>query len=270
MSGVSVILACCKEFEAAADDFADISPWLLSAGRFFSDHPECERTVRDFSALLPPHTVACLKLANDGRRFPFRPLTSGHCLIGSGAACDLRLGESGIPSLHSSIELAGGAARVTLLASAPALCINGQAVSHADLHDGDLLEIGDFRAVFHFCAPAQQPDLQSNSKTQDSAVQERLLELAATARSAAQESGPAVPELPVAPASRQDLEDPDADDLILRLDLLDRRVEDSAKVLRELVRQQRIVADVLQRMAVQLEQLATGTYPVTPARRASA
>ncbi|MFM7863540.1 MAG: FHA domain-containing protein, partial [Planctomycetaceae bacterium] len=100
--------------------------------------------MRDFSALLPPNTVACLKLANDGRRFPFRPLTAGHCLIGSGAACDLRLGETGVPSLHSSIELNGNSARITLLASAPSLCINGQTVSG---------HVTDFSKDFSFGAP---------------------------------------------------------------------------------------------------------------------
>ncbi|MFM8728505.1 MAG: hypothetical protein ACKON9_25685, partial [Planctomycetaceae bacterium] len=61
-----------------------------------------------------------------------------------------------------------------------------------------------------------------------------------------------------------------AEDLILRIELLDRRMEDSARALKELVRQQRIVADVLQRMAVQLEQLATGGHIGMPSRRASA
>ncbi|HAV31984.1 MAG TPA: hypothetical protein DC058_10825, partial [Planctomycetaceae bacterium] len=217
---------------------------------FPSDGPESEPTVRDFSALLPPNTVACLKLANDGRRFPFRPLTAGHCLIGSGAACDLRLGEAGVPSLHSSIELNGtAAARITLLASAPTLCINGQAVSHADLRDGDLLEIGDFRAVFHFCLPTTDATAPPVHRHEELAVRKQLLELAASARSAASESDSAMSESQLFGDEHEEDTEPDADDLLLRLDLLDRRMDDSARALKELVRQQRIVADVLQRMA---------------------
>jgi len=228
--------------------------------------------VRDFSALLPPNTVACLKLANDGRRFPFRPLTAGHCLIGSGAACDLRLGETGVPSLHSSIELNGNSARITLLASAPSLCINGQTVSHADLRDGDLLEIGDFRAVFHFCTPTFDSASGSSAAAhpEESLVQQQLLELAASARSAANESDSPISGSQFFAEDRSDDEDPDAEDLILRIELLDRRMEDSARALKELVRQQRIVADVLQRMAVQLEQLAHTGHIGISARRASA
>lgn len=237
---------------------------------FFLVDPECEPTVRDFSALLPPNTVACLKLANDGRRFPFRPLTAGHCLIGSGAACDLRLGEAGVPSLHSSIELNGNSARITLLASAPLLCINGQTVSHADLGDGDLLEIGDFRAVFHFCTPVVEPHFDSAGRPEESLVQQQLLELAASARSAASESEAPVSASQFFAEDRPEDDESDAEDLILRIEMLDRRMEDSARALKELVRQQRIVADVLQRMAVQLEQLATSGHAGIPARRASA
>jgi hypothetical protein len=237
---------------------------------FPPDGPESEPTVRDFSALLPPNTVACLKLANDGRRFPFRPLTAGHCLIGSGAACDLRLGETGVPSLHSSIELNGAAARITLLASAPALCINGQAVSHADLRDGDLLEIGDFRAVFHFCLPANDAATPPIVRHEELAVRKQLLELAASARSAASESDSAMSDSQLFGDEHHEDSETDADDLLLRLDLLDRRMDDSARALKELVRQQRIVADVLQRMAVQLEQLATGSHAGNTTRRASA
>lgn len=228
--------------------------------------------MRDFSALLPPNTVACLKLANDGRRFPFRPLTAGHCLIGSGAACDLRLGETGVPSLHTSIELNGNSARITLLASAPQLCINGQAVSHADLRDGDLLEIGDFRAVFHFCTPTfdSASGNSAAAHSEESLVQQQLLELAASARSAANESDSPISGSQFFAEDRSDDEDPDAEDLILRIELLDRRMEDSARALKELVRQQRIVADVLQRMAVQLEQLAHTGHIGISARRASA
>lgn len=248
-----------------------ITPIRLSAdSRNSPVVPECEPTVRDFSALLPPNTVACLKLANDGRRFPFRPLTAGHCLIGSGAACDLRLGETGVPSLHSSIELNGNSARITLLASAPSLCINGQTVSHADLRDGDLLEIGDFRAVFHFCSPTFDSASGTATRPEESIVQQQLLELAASARSAASESDATGAGSQFCAEDRSDDDEPDAEDLILRIELLDRRMEDSARALKELVRQQRIVADVLQRMAVQLEQLATGGHIGMPSRRASA
>lgn len=152
----------------------------------------------------------------------------------------------------------------------PTLCINGQTVSHADLRDGDLLEIGDFRAVFHFCQPATDSATTPAHLNEEIAVRKQLLELAASARSAASESDSAISDSQFFGDEHQLDNESDADDLLLRLDLLDRRMDDSARALKELVRQQRIVADVLQRMAVQLEQLATGSHAGTPPRRASA
>jgi len=104
----------------------------------------------------------------------------------------------------------------------------------------------------------------------DAAQVNQLLELAASARSAANESDSPISGSQFFAEDRSDDEDPDAEDLLLRIELLDRRMEDSARALKELVRQQRIVADVLQRMAVQLEQLAHTGHIGISARRASA
>ena len=98
--------------------------------------------------LLPGDTVACLRLADDSRRFPFRPLAPGLFLIGSGPSCDLRLGEAGIPAIHSVIDVSKEAAKIFRIARQPELVINGEAVDSAKLHGGDLIEVGVFRAAW--------------------------------------------------------------------------------------------------------------------------
>ena len=120
--------------------------------------------VEDITPFLPGDTVAYLRIADGNRRFPFRPVSSGMFLIGQGPSCDLRLGMSGIPSIHSVIQLNEESAEIIRVADRPALIVNGEAVERSQLCHGDVVEIGDVRLAFHRChspavaASPGQPD----------------------------------------------------------------------------------------------------------------
>lgn len=77
-----------------------------------------------------------------------RPVTTNRFLIGSGPACDLRLGGSEIPAVHSFIVCDPEGITLEALAPAPALIHNGHPVISTQLQDGDVIRIGtlEFRA----------------------------------------------------------------------------------------------------------------------------
>lgn len=99
-------------------------------------------------AELPEKTLACLQIAGDERRFPFRPLAVGQHRIGSSPDCEIRLGEQGIPDLHSVICVGTATAEITAVAGSPPLLRNGEPCSAAILEHGDLIEVGELRTVF--------------------------------------------------------------------------------------------------------------------------
>lgn len=122
--------------------------------------------MEDITPFLPGDTVAYLRIADGNRRFPFRPVSSGMFLIGQGPSCDLRLGMSGIPSIHSVIQLNAESAEITRIADRPELIINGEAVERSQLCHGDVVEIGDVRLAFHRChSPAVAASPAQNDGT---------------------------------------------------------------------------------------------------------
>lgn len=199
--------------------------------------------MKDLTAILPQDTVACLQLADNGRRIPFRALTPGLFLIGSGPSCDLRLGDSGVPSLHSMIRVDETGAQIALLSGGPPLVVRGIHVHCADLTDGDTLEIGAFRAVYR-SVQATTASLDSDASAE---FHEHMLRLpeSATATQAAVD----------APAET--------------LDLLSSQLADQFRMLNELQEHQRVLAEKLQKLADQLQQLQLHSE-VRPPRRASA
>ncbi|MFO0977002.1 MAG: hypothetical protein U0996_11430 [Planctomycetaceae bacterium] len=228
--------------------------------------------------LLPGDTVACLRLADDSRRFPFRPLAPGLFLIGSGPSCDLRLGESGIPAIHSVIDVSKDSAKIFRIARLPELVINGEAVESAALHGGDLIEVGVFRAAWQpvqeVFAVVSADDAEPSASTlaieellakleDDMALVEsipadrgKLRELLEAAQKAveaqplnqtirfadyaARRSGAAAEEQPL-------------DVVLSRIAAQDKRLDEICQVLEEVVRQQQLIATALQYIADQLD-----------------
>lgn len=89
-----------------------------------------------------------LEVLQGRTQFRDRPVTSSRFLIGSGPACDLRLGGSEIPPVHSLIVVEHEGIVIEAMAPAPALIHNGRPTTSATLQDGDSIRIGalEFRA----------------------------------------------------------------------------------------------------------------------------
>lgn len=97
-----------------------------------------------------------LEILHGRTKFPQRPVHAPRYLIGSAQACDLRLGGTTVPRLHSLIAIDGDVTRIERVAESPALLINGQPVREAELQDGDLVRIADFELRVHV-TPATAP-----------------------------------------------------------------------------------------------------------------
>ena len=89
--------------------------------------------------------VLSLEIHRGRTMFPCRPISKDRFLIGSGTACDLRLGCQSVPTVHSVIHTAGRDVWIESLATAPSLKINGQTEQSRLLHEGDRIEIGPFQ-----------------------------------------------------------------------------------------------------------------------------
>ncbi|MBS0264420.1 MAG: hypothetical protein JSS02_20965 [Planctomycetes bacterium] len=100
-----------------------------------------EFTPRDVAQPLGPvHLV--LEVTRGHTRFRRRPVNSPRYLIGSGTSCNLRLGGDEIPALHSIITTNGRDITLEAIAAEPALIVNGVLVASTQLHDGDVIHLG--------------------------------------------------------------------------------------------------------------------------------
>ena len=229
---------------------------ITSTGGFVPGEFRCQptavlivsRPLKDLTAILPQDTVACLQLSDNGRRIPFRALTPGLFLIGSGPSCDLRLGESGVPSLHSMIRVDETGAQIALLCAGPPLFVRGLQVPCADLADGDVLEIGGFRAVYRSVLPivaAIHEPVAHEPVAEES--QEQMLRL---------------------PEAAQVQHSPGGD-LSETIEKLSSRLADQLRMLVELQENQRLLSQSMQQVSEQLKAFRKD-HESRPPRRASA
>ena len=77
------------------------------------------------------------------REETFRVLSSRAVRIGRGDRCELRLADDGVSRMHAVVELMGGMWKVIDLGSGTKL--NGTSVNSAEIHDGDVIEVGTVR-----------------------------------------------------------------------------------------------------------------------------
>lgn len=91
-------------------------------------------------------TELALEICRGRTQFPVRPIAAERFLIGSGKRCDLRLGGA-VPPLHSIIYRDGNDVWLDVIASKPAVKVNGRTAQCVRLRDGDLIEIASFQ--FH-------------------------------------------------------------------------------------------------------------------------
>ena len=235
----------------------------------------------DITPFLPGDTVAFLRIADDNRRFPFRPVSAGLFLIGHGAGCDLRLGHDDMPALHSVIQISDNAADVNCVAVYPPMFVNGEPVRQARLSDGDLIEIGDVRLVFQLCRlqrtatespsvrrPAAALELVEKMESEillidalELSGSEQIHELLKAAHEAVEgleyartikfaDYTSAVPDVQATTAN-----DAYGPLILTRLQAQESRLKHVCQVLEQVVKQQQLIASALQCIADRIEEL---------------
>lgn len=122
---------------------SSLAATTVSSGDPPGDHPQGES-----------HLV--LEITRGHTRFPLRPVRGPRFLIGAAVTCDLRLGGHGMPALHSLISLDDDGYTLEAIASDPPLLINRELVQIADLHDGDIIIIGEVEMTVRLVA-SQSP-----------------------------------------------------------------------------------------------------------------
>lgn len=110
-------------------------------------------------ASVPSPATLSLEITQGRTRFRERPIRTPRFLIGAGATCHLRLGEAGIPPLHSLIVIRGTEMTIEAIARQPQLIVNQQPVETALLQHGDQICIGavNLRVNILLNTPAATP-----------------------------------------------------------------------------------------------------------------
>jgi len=88
-----------------------------------------------------------LEIRRDGSECDRRWVSTRKALIGSGAACEIRLEAPEISPLHSLICWSEHGFQLEAITPFPPLRVNGEPVEGAFLSDGDRIEIGPFEVV---------------------------------------------------------------------------------------------------------------------------
>lgn len=103
----------------------------------------------------PPQTGLVLEISRGRTRFPQRPVSGPRFLIGSAITCDLRLGGSDIPAVHTLIVHSDQGYELETLVGDPPLKVNGEILQHTWLRDGDRIEIGTIELTARVVSGAQ-------------------------------------------------------------------------------------------------------------------
>lgn len=98
-----------------------------------------------------------LEIRRDGSECDRRWVSSRKALIGSGAACEIRLEAPEISPLHSLICWSEDGFQLEAITPFPPLRVNGEPVEGALLSDGDRIEIGPFEVVVRQVPAASAP-----------------------------------------------------------------------------------------------------------------
>ena len=114
-----------------------------------TDRPELPPTAAEPTLQAERAPRMMLEICRGRTRFPQRPISGPRYFIGSGAGCDLRLGGSDFPAIHSLIQTRENGVWFETLAATPAARINGELTNGEWLRDGDRIEIGAFQFLAH-------------------------------------------------------------------------------------------------------------------------
>jgi hypothetical protein len=77
------------------------------------------------------------------------PLEARTTVLGRGAEADVRLSDTGVSRRHAELRLEGDQVTVVDLGSTNGTVVNGRRVERTVLAEGDVLELGGSRLVFH-------------------------------------------------------------------------------------------------------------------------
>ena len=103
-----------------------------------------------------PLPLLVLEICSGRTQFPLRPVRSTRFLIGAGEGCDLQLGGTDMPPLHSIVHVDRVETLLETVALSPPLKVNGLVVESVLLQDGDQISIGPFEFVVHRRSPAAE------------------------------------------------------------------------------------------------------------------
>lgn len=103
----------------------------------------------------PQRPRLLLEVTRGKTRQPIRPVLTPRFLIGSSAACELQLGGSDIPALHSLIVCEKQTFRWERIADSPVLRCNGEATDAIVLQDGDRVTCGCFEFAVRMVPAAE-------------------------------------------------------------------------------------------------------------------
>lgn len=126
----------------------------------------------------PSEPMLYLEIVKGATRFPNRPVYEGVFLIGSGPNCDLRLGGSETPAVHSIVRAAADDVHIESLTRRPSLRVNGSPCERAGLRDGDRIQIGSIQMIARFrLVPSAPVMMQPNPDQVSELTAEQLIDL---------------------------------------------------------------------------------------------
>lgn len=99
-----------------------------------------------------------LEVSRGQTRFPHRRVRAERFLIGGGVGCDLQIGGSDMPPLHSLLHQDEGRYRLESLAEFPELHVNGDVVQSAIIREGDSISIGAVEFFARFIPTVEEAE----------------------------------------------------------------------------------------------------------------
>jgi len=220
--------------------------------------------------------VGYLRLASRTTRHPIEPLSPGKFAIGSDVGCQLRLGEDGIPGVHTILDVEADCVHVRCVVSEPQLLVNGQPAQQCDLHDGDLVEIGTHRMLLRLLSADGRIPLDEDAFVVTAEVEaaeasaeqlvDRLGEQLDVIEELANGADVGVEEMIAAAAAESPTEQSQqgwqrVEQLLQQQQSASReRLESLTEVLNDVVRQQKLIADTLEVLSDRVQSFSSTPY----------
>lgn len=210
------------------------------------------------AAMLSNLPAVRLEVRHGGRSVPYL-FDQVDFLIGAVAGCDLRVPGADLPAVLCLLARHPDGVRLRRLASTQVLLLNGQAVSRAELGDGDRLTIGAIDILVHFAPPAPKDEPPDPRDEEIAAEREELQaeraamekERAAWQAERAAQKAAEVPEREKASADllRREMAVVERDEeLVRRVQLLDARAAELDKGKQEIAAARQELNDLRQQL----------------------